>query len=388
MESQGSAPTSKACFVPPWYARMLIPSRGWPYFMYQALLQEDAVSTMVAPSSSPALAVRWANAFSEIRRRRFDILREPSVARRLSNQLAREATNLGIDTVVAADSIIGAYLPRDFNLVLWLDATFDRLQQLYPEYARLSPRSLRNGHLMENSALERANLAIYSSEWARVSAFEVYGLSSVNSAVVPWGANLANVPAEDEMPALIEARTERKCTLLFVGLEWERKGGPLAVEIVRRIRDAGVDAELVVIGCRSGRERASDPFVRELGFLDKAKPQDLDRLESEFASARFLLLPTRADCTPSTIAEAGAFGVPSLVSGVGAIAELVEHDVGGYVFAPDATAEIYAHAVIDVVKDARTYRRLALGARSMFSSRLNWRASARRVSELLREVGE
>ena len=243
--------------MPPWYARELAPSHGWPYFMYQALLDMGAVSTLVAPSSSPALAVRLANAFSEISRRRFDILREPSLVRRLSSQLAREASRIGARTIVAADSTLAAYLPGNLHLVLWLDATFERLCELYPEYARVATRTLKNGHRLEASALERADLVIYSSEWARESANRFYDLPTKRTTVIPWGANLPDVPAPEDVSALIEARADRRCTLLFIGLDWERKGGPLAVEIVTHMRKAGIDAELsvVVAGPTSGAGR-------------------------------------------------------------------------------------------------------------------------------------
>ena len=80
--------------------------------------------------------------------------------------------------------------------------------------------------------------------------------------------------------------------------------------------------------------------------------------------------------------------MPSLVSGVGGISELVEHNTGGLVFAPGAKSESYARAVVALLDDQQAYERLALGARSAFMARLNWAASAQRVMQLLKEVSE
>lgn len=56
-----------------------------------------------------------------------------------------------------------------------------------------------------------------------------------------------------------------------------------------------------------------------LEFLDKNRPKDAARLSALYAEAHLLLLPSRADCTLTVIAEAMAHGTPVLATDVGGI---------------------------------------------------------------------
>jgi hypothetical protein len=64
-------------------------------------------------------------------------------------------------------------------------------------------------------------------------------------AVVPFGANLMDVPSGDDVRRRLSAPLDRStCTLLLLGRDWHRKGADQAVEAIRLLRAAAVDARL------------------------------------------------------------------------------------------------------------------------------------------------
>src|SRR6185436_3482760 len=96
-----------------------------------------------------------------------------------------------------------------------------------------APVSLARGHAMEQRAIDRAALAIYSSDWAASSAIARYHADRNKVKVVPFGANIEESRTLEEVRAMIAARPRDVCRLLFVGVGWERKGGDIAIEVAR-----------------------------------------------------------------------------------------------------------------------------------------------------------
>jgi len=109
--------------------------------------------------------------------------------------------------------------------------------------------------------------------------------------------------------------------ILFVGTDWNRKGGPDLIEAFRRVRQQHPDAELDIIGC--------SPDVNEAGvnILGRVPRDELHRY---FSQARMFVLPTVHEAFGIVFVEALHFGLPIVATSVGAIPEMVQHDVNGY----------------------------------------------------------
>ena len=132
---------------------------------------------------------------------------------------------------------------------------------------------------MEASALHRCRLAIYTSEWAAESAVRDYGVDAGRVAVVPFGANLETQVLLEEARAAIAKRPRDTCRLVFIGVEWQRKGGPLAVAIADALNRGGLKTELDIVGHEpDGRKLPS--FVNSLGFISKGTRAGQDELKT------------------------------------------------------------------------------------------------------------
>jgi hypothetical protein len=80
---------------------------------------------------------------------------------------------------------------------------------------------------MEREAIGRASLVLYASDWAAASAIEHYGADPDKVRVVPFGANLESEVEQGEAAEAINARSANPGKLLFLGIDWKRKGGTL-----------------------------------------------------------------------------------------------------------------------------------------------------------------
>lgn len=129
---------------------------------------------------------------------------------------------------------------------------------------------------------------------------------------------------------MVKSRLDGVCRLLFVGSEWTRKGGDFAINIAEAIRRSGRTISLVLVGPRPASNLRLPSYAHCLSGLplgDKDNGIQFDRL---YSGATFLLLPSRADCTPVVICEAFSYGVPVVATPVGGIPEMVEHGRTGF----------------------------------------------------------
>jgi glycosyltransferase involved in cell wall biosynthesis len=117
--------------------------------------------------------------------------------------------------------------------------------------------------------------------------------------------------------------------LAFVGRHDRQKGLDILLDTIRRTPVPGLEFEIVGEGVLSeGVPPAGGdyPNVRFHGWL--SRQQTLELVESADA----VVLPSRWDAAPIVATEALRAGVPVIGSNRGAIPEIVQHGVGGYIF--------------------------------------------------------
>src|SRR5690606_921506 len=124
------------------------------------------------------------------------------------------------------------------------DATHANLFDFYPDYTNMCRRIIRDGHQIEQTAIDRASAVIFSSEWAAQSAVRDYRADPAKVHVVPFGANLENPPSTRDVNDAIRARPRQICKLLFIGVDWKRKGGETAIQVAAELNRIGLPTEL------------------------------------------------------------------------------------------------------------------------------------------------
>lgn len=175
--------------------------------------------------------------------------------------------------------------------------------------------------------------------------------------------------------------------LLFVGTFDERKNPiglieacePMLRANVCRIVFAGQSIDHADYSTRFEALARSTPGVEVRGFLGR------EALAREFSKAQIVVLPTFEDNCPMVVLEAMAAGLPVAASKVGGVPDLLDHDVNGLMFDPNAP-ETMRTSLEFLVTDAALRRRLGESGRQTARKRFHPEVIARRHIEIYREV--
>jgi glycosyltransferase involved in cell wall biosynthesis len=357
---------------------------GLGYYLARALIDQSHSVEFVGPlhMSRPWYVLAKKVLYMRVRKRKFLPDRDLHVVKEYAKQASRKLSALDVDVVFSPGTIPIAFLESIHPIVVWTDSTFAGMLDFYPEFTNLCAESVQNGSAIEAAALARTAAAIYSSDWAAQTAQQAYGVARDRLHVVPFGANIDAAPTFERVRQIVAARSSSVCTLLFFGLDWYRKGGDVALSVAYQLNAAGLPTELVVIGAGPRSGEPLPPWVRSYGTIRKSSAAQLEQLTTLIAGAHFMLLPTRADCTPVVFSEANAFGVPCLSTRIGGIASVIRDGVNGATFAPGAVSE-YCDYIMAHFADRRAYQELALSSYHEYEARLNWSVAGRAVSEVL-----
>ena len=359
---------------------------GRPNSILRGLRSRGVEVQEIFPLKHGFQAARWAHKlFRRSVGKNYLFDRHPGLLRDFANQIEEQLRRESGDIIFSPSTLPLADLRTDLPVTFCADACFAAMLNYYDAYSRLSATQTRFAEESEARALNRAALAVYPSQWAAAAAVRHYGISPDRVAVIPFGANFGGDNQETEVTQWIGDRDTRKLRLLFVGREWERKGGDLVAEAARQLIARGMDVQLDIVGIKVPPRWQKHGFIREHGLLSYANPTGLALLRKLFSEATFLFVPSRAEAFGMVYCEANAFGLPAIATATGGITEIIRDGINGFGLPMEAEAEDYARVITSAVQDQDRYRDLALSSYREFRHRLNWDVYCDRYLSLLRE---
>ncbi|MCQ8847325.1 glycosyltransferase family 4 protein [Alteromonas stellipolaris] len=285
-----------------------------------------------------------------------------NIFERKINSIQKKISSSNYDLVIAvvcSNLVTKINIPENSKLLFVTDATPKFLKDFYnwdiPESALDD----------EIEVIKKSFAIIYSSSYISDLAKKEFGKLGCNDKMhaVPFGLNFSDCSTEFSLLNLDE-----KINLLFIGKDWERKGGKKCLEIFQLLRSRGYNANLTIIGCNPV---VNDPHITLFPYLDKNTKKDLVTYEEVLKNTHFLILPTLADCTPMVIAEANSFSVPVLSSSVGGIPFIVDDTVNGHLFDITDSAMSYVNVIEKYFGDD-SYLSLRESSFEVFRTKLNW----------------
>ncbi|MFT4114203.1 MAG: glycosyltransferase family 4 protein [Silvibacterium sp.] len=315
---------------------------------------------------------------------RYPLYLTPPAQRQFARETEDAIRRLKPDAVLAISSHclihiqdpgVPVYMMTDAPWLTWKQTyqSFDKMPLLGPRFARL-----------EAAAAQKCTRLIFPSRWAAEEAQRLYGVSPEQTRVHPLGANWFPALDGTSLDAAISARSSDEIRLLFVGKDWERKGGPLALDIARGLKSAGAKVHLDVVGGFQEIPAGLADIVTAHGLLRISDPSEGLKLQQLFLSSHFLVVPTEAECFGLVFAEAQAFGLPPVSRAVHAVPSIIEDGVTGILEPVDAAADFYVRRILALASDRQAYLAMARAARQRFESCLNWDAFARGVVDEMR----
>lgn len=361
---------------------------GIPCFMGHAFraigLEVDYIGPLRQRSQLAFKAKQWL--YREFLHKRHSREWERGIMRGYSHQVRESLSRLKPDAVFVPGIDLPVLVDLDLRVpaIAWCDATFGQLVGNYRRYCNLSREAVLQATEGERAAMRKCSLLVFTSHWAASSAVHSYGVDPKRTLVAPFGANLSTEVSREDVGRMVARRTRDECKLLFLGGEWERKGGPHALEVAERLNSMGLRTTLTIVGCCP--PVTLPPFVKEFGFVNKAAVGGEDSLCRLLEESHFVILPSIADCTPVAVSEASSRGVPTLARTTGGVGEVICDGRNGKLFPPDAGAEEWSTYVLRSLSDWEVYSSLAVSSFDEYEKRLSWRRNANAVADAMRRL--
>lgn len=385
----GSKPSLKIGFVHRFDARDIRSWSGIFFFMARALEAHVGEVVYLGPDESSGTkfiidnTARVNRFWQRLTGKFLATDKNRVLAKRLARFFERRIKESPCDILFAPVAAVEiAFLKTDLPIIYYSDITWNQIVDYYPEFSGVSPFGRSEGQQIETLAIQRANASAYPSDWAVESACEDYASPRDSTFKVSFGANLNEPPAR---AATINRSIDGTVNLLLVGVDWGRKGGPIALECLISLLERGVDAQLTVLGCKPPAE-VHHPRLFVTPFLSKHDAEQRKQIAQLFLNAHFMLLPTRADATPIVTCEASAFGLPTLATNTGGLQGSITGGVNGFLLPENARGDAYADKIIDVIANPDEYRALVISTRNEFETHLNWDAWGRAMRPIFEKV--
>jgi glycosyltransferase involved in cell wall biosynthesis len=374
--------TPKLAFVSLWNSANPQVESGYGYSMRRQLQKRFEVIDLF-PLALPGERLWFPlRAGYKLMGRYYHPMREPAILKVLARRIERLLRDVKPDIVFAPSSMPLTYVETELPTVYVTDQLFcDFLTKYIP---RPAARFARLGNAQESRALAGVTRASFPSRWAAEGAARNYGADPAKIKVIPWGANLPREIAEEDVAAAIDSRPLDRAELVFLGVDWRRKGGPALVATVNELNRNGFPAHATIIGC-DPPGLPPDRFTVH-PYLDKRNPDHFARFVSIMMGANFLFLPSQADAFPQAFCEAAAFGLPAIGSTVGGIPDIVRDGETGFLRAPDAPAAQFAAPIRETLAAPARYREMARQARREHRERLNWDSFGERLNDMVAEL--
>jgi glycosyltransferase involved in cell wall biosynthesis len=294
---------------------------------------------------------------------------------------ALDAVRTPVDAVVFHTQVTALFskkMMRRVPSVISLDATpinFDTLGKFYRHRAAGNGVLDRRKYELNRSAFHAASALVTWSEWARQSLIDDYGVDSRRVHVLAPGAS----PAYFEIGrrrATRSATAVERVRLLFVGGDFERKGGPELLALMRGPLGEVCDLHIV-----THADIPAQQNVLVYRGLEANSPELL-RL---FEDADAFVLPSHGECLAVVLMEATAAGLPVITTRVGALGEAVAHQESGLLIEAGDAGALHK-ALHSLLTDPPRRQRMGRAGHALARDKFDAQRNNRVLLDLIREL--
>lgn len=295
----------------------------------------------------------------------------------------------GYDVIFTYDYfLIPSLVKYAKHIILISDATFDNLLNYYDYRSNLCPRNIKDGHALQKEAFEKLTYALFSSNWAISNAVEKYGANRSKLKTLFYGSNLNHSLRRESISGIVKKREEEECVNLFLpAVNWERKGGDFALAVVDKLNEQGVNSKLIVAGCKVP-EYLNKKNIIDVGFLDKRNSEQEKKLIEWYQDSHFLIMPTKADCTPIVFSEANSFALPIITSITGGTQTIVnrENNNGAAFELKENFVEEAVKYIVSTLEDKEGYTEMCFNSYDTYQNKLNWAIGEKVIVDLVHSL--
>jgi glycosyltransferase involved in cell wall biosynthesis len=190
------------------------------------------------------------------------------------------------------------------------------------EYLASDPRLFRSKEFqeLERKLFHRADRIVVSAAHVEQTLVRTYGCDPARVATILIGANVQEAVTSDCLDRYAAGR------ILFVGIDWERKGGPALLAAFDKVAARFPDATLTIAGCSPA---VSHPRIRTMGLIPRTEVAAL------LGNASIFCLPSVVEPSAVASVEAMAFKLPVVATTVGGFPGMIVDGETGLLVPPN-----------------------------------------------------
>lgn len=235
-------------------------------------------------------------------------------------------------------------------------------------YPKISASYIKKTLEYEKSLYRRMGLIFPMSEWLADSFMKDNDVHPSKLHPVGAGINLPKVRP-------IENKSYEEPRILFVGKDFERKGGKTLLEAFAKVKREIRQATLTVVG--PNLDNAPDG-VNAIGTLSKSNPDDLERLLDEYQRASLFVMPSLYEPFGIVFAEAMAHRLPCVGTSICAIPEIIDDGRTGYLVEPGNPDDL-AMRLLDLLKNPAMCMEMGNAGYEKYRNKYTWKSVTDRI---------
>lgn len=236
---------------------------------------------------------------------------------------------------------------------------------------------------LKKNALNTADLLVFPSEKQCHQVMESYNCDCSNTVILPRGVDHSFLLREKEKQSVFDelGLTRHEKLVVHVGAFEPVKNHLGLVSIIRKLREVDQSVRFVLIGegaLRSEIEAQLPDGVFSLGYRDDA--------ERYVAAADTVVLVSHSEGFGAVLAEASAYGVPSVVYDVGGVGAVIKDGLNGSLV-PYQDEDAFCNALLAIVNLSESHKALmSRQAKALFQEEFSMEVCARRYLDLMSEL--
>ncbi|MFA5146591.1 MAG: glycosyltransferase family 4 protein [Candidatus Omnitrophota bacterium] len=231
----------------------------------------------------------------------------------------------------------------------------------------------RESYELEKRLFRNASAVFITNENARRSLVDDYGVSGDRAVVARFGAPFDKLP--EDRPRSYDGKT-----ILFIGKDFERKGGWVLVEAFRRVRQEIPAAELIIAGPQKYALKIRDEGISILGRIG-----DRERIGGLYKKASLFAMPSLSEPSAQVFLEAMAYKLPCVSTDVDGTSEIVKDGQTGLLVKPK-DAQALAGRIVSLLKDQDLMKKMGEYGYARVRSDFTWERTIRDMDARLRAI--